>query len=102
MGTRTSLSDCLHSIQAVNDHVYFQPPEGFKMVYPCIVYELENDDALNADNLIYRRKKKYTITVISGDPDTTIPDAVGDLFQIKMDRHFKSDNLHHYVYSIVY
>ena len=102
MGTRIELGERLHTIQEVHDHVYFQPPEGFKMVYPCIVYELENDETLDADNRIYRRKKKYTITVIDSNPDTKIPDKVGDLLQIKMDRHFKSDNLHHYVYSIVY
>ena len=102
MGTRTDLSVRLHSIRAVNDHVYFQPPEGFKMVYPCIVYELENDEPLEADDLIYVRRRAYTITVIDSDPDSEIRDAVGDLLQTKMDRHFKSDNLHHYVYSIVY
>ena len=102
MGTRLDLSGKLHSISEVHDHVYFQPPEGFKMVYPCIVYELESDHILHADDDIYRRKKRYSVTVIDENPDSVIPDLVGDMFKSRMNNHFISDNLHHFVYSIIY
>lgn len=102
MGTRLDLHEKLITIPEINDHAYYQPPEGFKMKYPCIVYELEREDVVNADNLIYNRKKRYTLTVIDRDPESIIAAKLGELLQIKMDRHFKSDNLHHFVYYLTY
>ena len=82
------------------NHVYFQPPETFKMVYPCIVYEMARDDLLHADDMAYRRKKAYTVTVIDKNPDSELPDVIGDVFNTPMNRHFTLDNLHHFVYTI--
>lgn len=83
-------------------HVYFQPPETFKMKYPCIVYDIEQDNTIRADDLIYRRKKVYNVTVIDKNPDSELPDAFADIFNARMNRHFTSDNLHHFTYNIYY
>lgn len=96
---RQGLSEILH---AFCDNVYFQPPNGYRLTYPCIIYERKTGDTIYADNLPYRYEKAYTITVIDPDPDTPIPDKIAMLPMCKEDRFFTSDNLNHYVYSIYY
>lgn len=102
MGTRIELQEQLEEIGEVSGHVYFQPPVNLVMSYPCIVYSLEGEYVNRADDLAYRRKRNYTITVIDKNPDSTIPDQVADIFQARMERHFVNDHLHHFVYSIYY
>lgn len=91
----------LHNILG-SDNVYFQPPETVKMKYPCIIYELATANTNFADNIPYLRKKRYTITVIDKNPDSEIPDKIADLPFCAFDRHFPSDNLHHFVYQLYF
>jgi hypothetical protein len=95
-----SLEDAIE--KEAKRHVYFQPPENFKIAYPCIVYEQSNIDTRHANNVPYSLTKQYTITVIDKNPDTRIPDKVACLPMCSFDRHFTSDNLHHYVFKIYY
>ena len=99
MATRLELQTKLETLVS---HVYYQPPETIKMEYPCIVYDTSNDDLLHADDMAYRRKRIYSVMVIDRNPDSILPDAVGDMFNARMNRHYTADNLHHYVYNIFY
>lgn len=81
-------------------HIYFQPPEGFKMSYPCIVYELDKIDTIYAGNLPYRHRNRYRITCIDKDPESIIPQKIIELPMCSHDRHFVVDNLHHDVFTI--
>lgn len=102
MGTRLELQSALENILD-SDHVYFQPPATIKMSYPAIVYSLDNDLHLRANNELYYHKKRYSVTVIDKNPDTTIPDSLLYAFEYcSFDRHFKADNLNHYVLTIYY
>lgn len=83
-------------------HVFFQPPENMKILYPCIVYERSGIDTKYAGNLPYAMKKRYSVTVIDKDPDSTIPDMVAKLPFCSFDRHFVNDNLNHDVFTIYY
>jgi len=83
-------------------HVYYQPPTGLKMQYPCIVYNLADADDIHADNKIYRRLYRYSLTYITKDPDDPKRDLIDDLQYCSFDRPFVSDNLHHFVYTIYY
>lgn len=96
---RQGLSKILHRFC---DNVYFQPPSGYQLKYPCIIYERKTGDTIYADDFPYRHEKAYVITVIDPDPDTTIPDKVAMLQMCKEDRFFTSDNLNHYVFTIYY
>lgn len=97
MAARLELHDKLLTI---TEHVYFQPPETFKMTYPCIVYTLNHDNALYADNGVYHRGKAYTVTIMDRDPDSELPDRLGDLFGVELERHYTVDNLHHFSYTV--
>lgn len=83
-----------------SSNVYFQPPTGTKMNYPCIVYNLADATDQHANNRIYRRLYRYTVTYITKDPDDPKRDTIDDLTYCSFDRFFTSDNLNHFVYTI--
>jgi len=87
-----------------SSNVYFQPPTKLMMKYPCIVYNRGEADARAsyADNLLYRIKGAYTVTVIDADPDSLIPDKVQALLYARFNRHFTADNLNHDVFTLYY
>lgn len=83
--------------------LYFSPPNGMKMTYPCIVYELSNTDVQHADNKPFITFDRYTITVIDRSPDSKIRDAVlHTLDRVSLDRSFTLDNLNHYVFTLYF
>ena len=43
-------------------YVYYQPPESIKMVYPCIVYELDSAYDYWANDKLYTTNYRYSIT----------------------------------------
>ena len=96
---RTDLNDLLHTFC---DNVYFQPPTGTSLSYPCIVYTLDNLDSVYADNAHYDINSRYTLTYITRDPDDENRIELVKLPMCRFDRHYKSDNLNHYVYTIYY
>lgn len=99
MGSRLDLQTLL---QTITPHVYFQPPESFKMSYPCIVYSRSSTSAKYADNLKYLFKKRYQVTVIDQNPDSAIPDKVSNLPYCAFERHFAADNLNHDIYYLYF
>jgi len=96
MGSRLELDALLKTLGT--NHVYFQPPSGFQMIYPCITYQVSNADTRFADNIPYRYKKRWQITVMDKDPDSSIPGKVASLPQCTFDRHFATNGLNHDVF----
>lgn len=99
MGTRIELSERLHEITS---NVYFQPPATKDISYPCIIYGLNRDDLLHADDKAYKIWKRYSVTIIDRDPDSLLPSKFSDAFGVGIERHYTSDNLHHFSFTIVY
>lgn len=105
MRSRLELHDILVGIMTeldLDSHVYFQPPDGLQIQYPCIVYNLTDENPIFADDLKYRKYKVYEITVIDKNPDTEIPDVISELEYCDFNRYFVNDNLNHYVYKIYF
>lgn len=102
MGQRQQLQTELEAIDGVK-RVYYQPPETVKLDYPCIIYDLSKERVAFADNVTYKTKKSYTVTVIDRNPDSLIPDAVRDSFMYcTFNRTFSTSGLHHFVYELYY
>ena len=101
MATRLDLQRQLEEILG-SQHVYYQPPESIKLIYPCIIYELADIDTRSADDTHYIRHHLYNITVISRDPDNTIAESILRLKLTRFDRRYVIDNLYHDVLSIYY
>lgn len=101
MLNRLKLHDLLVSILGSN-HVYFQPPESIKMVYPAIVYNLYNIDNTFANNDLYISKKKYSLTLMDLDPDSPIIDKLISIPTCRFDRSYTKDNINHTTFIIYF
>lgn len=99
MGQRVDLQ---HELENIVPHVYFQPPESIKLVYPCIIYSLDGIDISHADNAPYKHLKKYQVTVIDKNPDSLLPDEVGKLRSCRFSRYYTDENLHHFAFVLYY
>lgn len=99
--SRSDLSAILHNIIG-NNNVYYQPPENFKMNYPCIRYKQSRPSVLNADNQKYRRMQGYEITVIDRNPDSEIPFKIEELSYCELQRNYTSDGLNHWVFALYF
>lgn len=97
MKPREKLSEKLH---VLCDNVYFQPPTGYKLNYPCIVYEFNRLEKRHADNGGYIIYGVYSILYITRDPDDETIIRIVELPMCSMDRSYDSDNLYHYSYTI--
>lgn len=83
-------------------NVYFQPPAGYLMKYPAIVYNRDYAMTSFADNNVYNFEKRYEVTVIDRDPDSPIPDKVAWLPRCRFSRHFVVDGLNHDVFTLFF
>lgn len=81
---------------------YFQPPDGTKMNYPCIVFERYQASSFFANNFPYLTKKRYLVTVIDKNPDSEIPNLVAKLQYSFFQRFFASAGLNHDVFNIYF
>lgn len=97
---RLQLHNELTSIVA---HCYFQPPESLKLVYPCIVYELEDIDINYANDDKYTKNKRYSLVLIGKDPDTDYIDEILNHFEYcRFDREYVVDGLIHDAFDLYY
>ena len=101
MGQRLQLQSLLESVLG-SRNVYFQPPANILMQYPCIVYSRDKADTKFADNSPYRYTKRYQVTAIDINPDSSIPDLIAVLPLCTYDRFFTADNLNHDVFTLFF
>lgn len=102
MAQRQDLHDLLASIVGANNQVYFQPPPTIQMTYPCVVYRRDDIKTDFASNGLYKKMKRYSLTVIDRNPDSTIPDTILGLEHCSFDRHFTKDGLNHDVFQLFF
>lgn len=102
MFDRLELHDKLKEVIG-NNNVYYQPPEKFKINYPCITYELTVGNFKRANNKVYNYTKKYTATcIINSEDDNIVNDMINSFTYCNLENTFVSDNLYHYIFSIYY
>lgn len=89
-------------LESILPNVYFQPPTGMQIVYPCIVYERDREYKDWADNLPYHKEIGYQVTLISRDPDDPAWDVLDDLPKSSFNRHYAKDGLNHDVFEIYF
>ena len=92
------ISKVLHDIMDGVGQVYFNPPN--RLQYPCILYEIAKRTGKHADDIRYTNRIQYTITVITTDPDSDIPDKVlAALPYTTHENRFVSERLYHDVFT---
>lgn len=85
-----------------SSNCYFEPPSSIEMSYPCIVYNYANDRDDFADNVRYRKFKRYVVTIIDEDPDSKIPNNLKELPYCSSDRNYSVDGLSHFVFTLFF
>jgi hypothetical protein len=101
MAPRVELQALLEEILGT-DKVYFQPPAGFLLTYPCIIYKRDFAQTQFADNVPMHRHIRYQVTVIDRDPDSEIPAKIAALPMCLFDRFYTADNLNHDVFNLFF
>ena len=101
MASRLNLHEELCTILG-SKNVYFQPPESVRMTYPAIVYSRSRIENTFANNTVYMQKNGYEVTLIDPNPDSPFVEALSKFPMCRFDRHFKSDNLNHYTFTLYY
>ena len=84
--------------------VYFQPPSKEKIIYPCIIYQINTNDLKYSNDDIYLNKLIFAATVIDYDVESKIPDLLlynRDVYYANFDRYYTADNLNHWVFDLV-
>lgn len=94
---RDQLSDILHQFC---DNVYYQPPSGYKITYPCIIYDLDRPDIRYADNALYALYDQYFIKYITRDPDDDTRNQIIRLELCSAEKPYMADNLYHYPFRL--
>ena len=105
MDKRLRLHDVVASIIGIIEpdgdrHVYFDPPETVKMRYPCVRYYRKSADARYANNSIYKRMTAYELILIDKRADSEYIDKLLQLPYCSYEYHYRTDNLHHDVFTI--
>lgn len=99
MASRLELQTKLEELLG-SKNVYYQPPESIKMSYPAIRYSFEGYKTIRADNGIYIKVPRYDVTLISKKPDPEYVDKLIEMRGSRFGRHYESNNLHHYTFTI--
>lgn len=102
MNRRKQFHDVLCAMGIDPAHVYFQPPEGLQMVYPCIRYERSMQYGQKADDFGYNSRQSYSVMIIDPDPDNPAIELLAALPLSQYDRHYTMNQLHHDVFYIYY
>ena len=71
------------------------------MQYPAIIYEIDDQDAIYANNDPYRRTDGYQVTLIDRNPDVPVRLKIETL-RARFVRAFVSDGLNHRIYSLYF
>lgn len=87
-----------------HDEVHFQPPTSTEIDYSngAIVYQLDTAETEFADDIPYRRSRRYQVTLITRTPDETVCEKVAALPTCTGPRWFAKDNLNHYVFDLYF
>lgn len=100
MNSREDLQYVLENILG-SDKVYYQSPS--QLSYPCILYEKNSYRVDYANDIKYKNKTLYTITLIGKKvSNENIVDKILELPYCSFNRQYKSDNLYHDVFDLYY
>jgi hypothetical protein len=99
---QSQLHQILLDLAGDDANVYFQPPEGLTMQYPCIRYERDKADTQFAGNRPYRFTLRYQVMVIDKEPDNPVLQKIAELPMCTFDRFYAVDNLNHDVFNLYF
>jgi len=103
MEGRLSLDELLRATLGNRVHYYFQPPTGYQIEYPALIYRLDGFQDMHSNNRVYNRRHAYYLLLILDEPDNSLAETLDDLPYCHMSRTpYVNDNLYHYPFTIYY
>lgn len=73
------------------------------MKYPCIRYEFSDQNVNYADDIVYLKHYRWTLTVIDQDSTSEIPEKLEkSLTYCSFDRPYFADGLAHFVLTLYF
>jgi len=99
---QSQLQAILLELAGEDANVYFQPPEGLTMQYPCIRYQRDSAKTEFAGNRPYRFTQRYQVMVIDREPDNPVLKKIAELPMCTFDRWYAVDNLNHDVFTLFF
>lgn len=102
MATKTDELQLLLEEVLGSENVYFQAPPDVYMKYPAIRYGISDIYNRYADGKKYKRNTRYDLTLIDYDPE---PDTINKLLELpycEFDRHYVTNNLNHFTFTLYY
>lgn len=83
-------------------HVYFDPPVGIQLEFPCIVYRESRPVLFHADNAKYLHFQHWTVTTMTDDPEALdLAPKVQELPHCSLDSPpYRMNGLVHHVFSL--
>lgn len=83
--------------------VKFQPPPSVQLTYPCIIFSYAGGRTEFSDNSPYMYTQRYTITIITRDANSNLPDKFAMSFKMCVyDRPYIADGLYHHVFTLYF
>lgn len=82
------------------ENLYFSPPTGKQLTYPCIIYKQEPPSIISADNRDYIMKDRYSLTIIDEDPDSELVDQIEQLQYCRQDGTSTVEGLNHWYFTL--
>lgn len=103
MASRLNLQTMLETLIG-SENVYFQPPGSGdpNMMYPAIIYNLNDIKNDHANNDVYNQIVAYKLTVIDEDPDSVIVEKVSKLKMCSFVTKYTADELNHTVFKLFF
>lgn len=89
-------------LKTICPNLYFQPPSNINMIYPCIIYRINNVDTAHANNNPYLQFLSYQLTVVDKNPDSDIFKRLLKQPMCRFERSYVADNLNHFIFNIYY
>lgn len=85
-------------------HVYYNPPTGFQMEYPCFVYEDARPSVSYADNQKYLTFPCWKVTTMTRDPESIdlAPKLEDMRYCFLENAGFRTDSISHRIYTLYF
>lgn len=90
-----------YNLLKITNHVYYQPTDNTKLLYPCIVYDEIDETVFYANGGRFVTIPKVQVTVIDKVPDSDLTESFVAWFPYaRFTNKFVSDNLYHTLYEL--
>jgi len=99
--SQQELQTLLSEFPGVTD-AYFQKPGNLTLVPDYIVYEIDDEYVLRADDRAFAFFNKYTVTLVTRDQECPVKQLIRDLPYASFDRMFIAGGLYHFVYNLYF